>query len=163
MLLFLLLFSCQVLSNSLGPYRLQDARPLCPSPSPRVCPNSGPLNRWCHPTISSSVAPFSSCPQSCISHIYTCIPSFLSLPPPSHHPVSLGHHRALSRVPCTKQLLPTILYMVVYISIPLSQFFPPSPSSSVYQQVCSLCLCLSSCSANRFIISFFWISCICIN
>ena len=64
MLLFLLLFSCQVLSNSLWPHRLQDARPLCPSPSPRVCPNSGPLNRWCHPTISSSVAAFFSCLQS---------------------------------------------------------------------------------------------------
>ena len=124
MLLFLLLFSCQVLSNSLWPHRLQDARPLCPSPSPRVCPNSGPLNRWCHPTISSSVAAFFSCPQSCISHIYTCIPSFLSLPPPSHHPTSLGHHRALSRVLCTKQFLPTsyLIHGGIYVNTTLSIF-----------------------------------------
>ena len=39
-------------------------RPLCPSPTPRVHPNSCPLSRWCHPSISSSVVPFSSCPQS---------------------------------------------------------------------------------------------------
>ena len=40
------------------------ARPPCPSPTPRVYPNSCPLSRWCHPTLSSSVVPFSSCPQS---------------------------------------------------------------------------------------------------
>ena len=43
---------------------LQHARPLCPSPTPRVYPNSCPLTQWCHPTISSSVFPFSLCPQS---------------------------------------------------------------------------------------------------
>ena len=56
-------FSCSVMSNSLQPYELQHARPPCPSPIPGVYPNSCPLNRWCHPTISSSVVPFSSCPQ----------------------------------------------------------------------------------------------------
>ena len=60
----ILLFSHSVVSDSLQPCRLQHARLPCPSPSPRVCPNSCPLNWWCHPTISSSVAPFSSCPQS---------------------------------------------------------------------------------------------------
>ena len=45
-------------------YELQHARPPTPSPTPRVYPNSCPSNRWCHPTISSSVIPFSSCPQS---------------------------------------------------------------------------------------------------
>ena len=49
---------------SLQPHELQYARPPCPSPTPGVYPNSGPLCRWCHPTISSSVVPFSSCPQS---------------------------------------------------------------------------------------------------
>ena len=49
---------------SLQPHRLQHARLPCPSPSPRACSNSCPLNCWCHPTISSSVIPFSSCPQS---------------------------------------------------------------------------------------------------
>ena len=54
-------FSCSVMSNSLWPHALQHARPPCPSPIPRVYSNSCP---WCHPTISSSVFPFSSCPQS---------------------------------------------------------------------------------------------------
>ena len=49
---------------SLWPHGLQHARPPCPSPIPRVYPNSCPLSQWCHPTISSSVIPFSSCPQS---------------------------------------------------------------------------------------------------
>ena len=52
------------MSNSLWSHGVQDARPPCPSPTPRVYPNSCPLSRWCHPTITSSVVPFSSCPQS---------------------------------------------------------------------------------------------------
>ena len=52
------------MSNSLQPHGLQHARLLCPSFFPRVCSNSCPLNRWSHPTISSSVTPFSSYPQS---------------------------------------------------------------------------------------------------
>ena len=57
-------FSHSVVSNSLWPHGLQHARPPCPSPTPGVYPNSRPLSRWCHLTISSSVAPFSSCLQS---------------------------------------------------------------------------------------------------
>ena len=57
-------FSCSVMSDSLQPHELQHARPPCPSPTPRIHPNPCPLSRWCHPTISSSIAPFSSCPQS---------------------------------------------------------------------------------------------------
>ena len=57
-----LLFSRSVVSDSLGPHGLQHTRLPCPLPSPRVCSNSCPFSRWCHPTISSSVAPFSSCP-----------------------------------------------------------------------------------------------------
>ena len=57
-------FSCSVVSDSLRPHELQHARPPCPSPTPGVCSNSCPLSRWCHPTISSSVLPFSSCLQS---------------------------------------------------------------------------------------------------
>ena len=52
------------MSDSLRPHELQHARPPCPSPTPRVHSNSHPLSRWCHPAISSSVIPFSSCPQS---------------------------------------------------------------------------------------------------
>ena len=47
-----------------GPHGLQHARPPCPSPTPGVYSNSCPLSQWCHPTISSSVIPFSACPQS---------------------------------------------------------------------------------------------------
>ena len=57
-------FSRSVVSDSSWPYELQHARPLCPSPTARVHPNPCPLSQWCHPTISSSVIPFSSCPQS---------------------------------------------------------------------------------------------------
>ena len=60
----LLLFSCQVMSDSLWPHGLQYARPPCPSPFPGGFPSSCPLNQWCYPTISSSVALFSSCLQS---------------------------------------------------------------------------------------------------
>ena len=57
-------FSHSVVSDSLRPHELQHPRPPCPSPTPRVYPNSCPSSRWCHPTISSSVVPFSSCPPS---------------------------------------------------------------------------------------------------
>ena len=57
-------FSCSVVSDSLRPHGLQHARPPCASPTPRVYSNSGPLSRWCQPTISSTVIPFSSCLQS---------------------------------------------------------------------------------------------------
>ena len=57
-------FSLSVVSNSLWHHEPQHTRPPCPSPTPRVHPNPCPLSRWCHPTISFSVVPFSSCPQS---------------------------------------------------------------------------------------------------
>ena len=57
-------FSRSVVFNSLRPHASQHAMPPCPSPTPRVYPNSCPSSRWCHPAISSSVVPFSSCPQS---------------------------------------------------------------------------------------------------
>ena len=57
-------FSCSLLSDSLWPHWLQHSRPPCPSPTPGVYSNSCPSSRWCHPTISSSLFPFSSCPQS---------------------------------------------------------------------------------------------------
>ena len=57
-------FSCSVVSDSLWPHGLQHTRPPCPPPTPRACSNSCPLSQWCHPTISSSVVPFSSWPHS---------------------------------------------------------------------------------------------------
>ena len=60
----LLLFSRSVMSNPFRPHGLQHTRLPCPLLSPRAYSNSCPLSRWCHPTLSSSVIPFSSCPQS---------------------------------------------------------------------------------------------------
>ena len=57
-------FSHSVMADSLRPHGLQHARLPCTSPTPRVCSNSCPLSQWYHPTISSSVIPFSSCLQS---------------------------------------------------------------------------------------------------
>ena len=57
-------FSCSVVSDSLRPHGLQHTRLPCPSPTLRAYSNSCPLSQWCHPTISSSVVPFSSCIQS---------------------------------------------------------------------------------------------------
>ena len=57
-------FSRSVVSDSLRPHESQHARPPCPSPTPGAYTNSCPSRRWCHPAISSSVAPFSFCPQS---------------------------------------------------------------------------------------------------
>ena len=57
-------FSCSVVSDSLRPHESQHAGPPCPSPTPRVHLDSRPSSQWCHPAISSSVVPFSSCPQS---------------------------------------------------------------------------------------------------
>ena len=64
-------FSCSFVSDSLRPHVLQHTRPPCPSPTPGVYSNSCPFSWWCHPTISSSVIPFSSCPQS-----FTALGSF---------------------------------------------------------------------------------------
>ena len=57
-------FGCSVMSDSLWPHKPQHARSPCPTPTPGAHPNPCPLSQWCHPTISSSVIPFSSCPQS---------------------------------------------------------------------------------------------------
>ena len=57
-------FSHSVVSSSLRPHESQHARPPCPSPTPGVHSDSHPSSQWCHPAVSSSVVPFSSCPQS---------------------------------------------------------------------------------------------------
>ena len=63
----MLLFSCSVVSDSLWPPGLQHSRPPCPSPTPGACSNSCASSCWCHPIISSSVVPFSSCLQSLLA------------------------------------------------------------------------------------------------
>ena len=64
-------FSCWVVSDLLWPHGLQHARSSCPSLSPWVCSNSCSLSRWCHPTMSSSAAPFSSCPPSFPASVFS--------------------------------------------------------------------------------------------
>ena len=71
-------FNCSVMSDSLRPHGLQHSRLPCPSPTPGVYSNSCPLHPWCHPTISSSVIPFSS--------------SLQSFPASGSFPMSLVHH-----------------------------------------------------------------------
>ena len=68
--IFAVQFSRSVVSDSLRPHELQHARPPCPSPTPSVHPNSCPSSWWCHPAISSSVIPFSSCPQSLPASVF---------------------------------------------------------------------------------------------
>ena len=63
-------FSRSVVSDSLRPHELHHARPPCPSPTPRVHQNSCPSSQWCHPAISSSVVPFSSCRQSLPASVF---------------------------------------------------------------------------------------------
>ena len=65
------LFSLSVVSDSLWPHELQHTTPPCPSPTPGVHSNSCPSSRWCHPAISSSVVPFSSCPQSLPESVFS--------------------------------------------------------------------------------------------
>jgi len=64
-------FSRSVVSDSLRPHESQHARPPCPSPTPGVHSDSLPLSQWCHPAISSSVVPFSSCPQSLPASVFS--------------------------------------------------------------------------------------------
>ena len=64
-------FSCSVMSDSLRPHELQHVRPPCSSPTAEVYPDLCPLSWWCHPAISSSVVPFSSCPQSLPASVFS--------------------------------------------------------------------------------------------
>ena len=77
-------FSHSVMSDSLQPHGLQHARPPCPLPTPGVYSNSWPLSQWCHPTISSFIAPFSSCHPviSCLPSIFHSIREFSYEPVP---------------------------------------------------------------------------------
>ena len=77
-------FSCSVMSDSLRPQELQHARPPCPSPTPRVYPNSCPLSRRCHPAISSSVVPFSFLPSIFPSSRVFCNESVLRIRCPKY-------------------------------------------------------------------------------
>ena len=90
-------FSHSVVFDSLQPHESQHARPPCPSPSPGVHPNSCPSSQWYYPAISSSVVPFSSCPQSLPAWVFSNESTLhirwpkywtfsLSISPSSEHP-----------------------------------------------------------------------------
>ena len=84
-------FSRSVVSDSLWPHVLQHARLPCPSPTPGACSNSCPSSQWCHPTISSSIVPLSSCLQS-----YTCSKPLLN---PEEGKTALGQtQKILSKI-----------------------------------------------------------------
>ena len=87
-------FSCSVVSDSLRPHESQHARPPCPSPTPGVHWDSHPSSQWCYPGISSSVVPFSSCPQS-LPASESFPMSQLLLAATSHYSLSivLGNHQ----------------------------------------------------------------------
>ena len=91
-------FSHSVVSDSLQPHESQHARPSCPSPTPGGYPNSCPSSWWCHPVISSSVVPFSSCPQS--------LPAWGSFPMSQLVPLggqSIGVSASMSVLPVNTQ------------------------------------------------------------
>ena len=139
------------MSNSLRPQGLQHTRPPCPSPTPRVYSNSCPLSRWYHPTISSSVIPFSSCLQSFPAsvsfqrleakkmsqriHILVgsvqfnrSVVSDSLRPHKSQHAI---HHQLL-------EFTQTHVHQVgdaIQPSYPLSSPFPPAPNPSQHQSL----------------------------
>ena len=111
-------FSSSLVSDSLQPHELQHTRPPCPSPTPRVHPNPCPLSWWCHPTISSSVVPFSSCPQSfpasgsfLMSHLFTSGGQIIGVSASSYYhkwnrsPVQVWCRRKGTQGPCTGMIL----------------------------------------------------------
>ena len=99
-------FSHSVVSNSLWPHRLRHARPPCPSPTPKVYSNPCPLSRWCHPTISSSVVPFSirlqsfpasrSFPDAVMSQFFTSGGQSIGVSASTNISPSSEHSRLLS-------------------------------------------------------------------
>ena len=100
-------FNRSVMSDSLWPHESQHARPPCPSPTTRVHPNPCPSSWWCHPIISSSVVPFSSCPQSSQhqgfnneSTLHMRWPKYwsfsFSISPSNEHPGLVSFRRSIS-------------------------------------------------------------------
>ena len=146
-------FSHSVMSDSLWPHELQHARPPCPSPTPRVHSNSCPSSRWCHLAISSSVVPFSSCPQSLPASgsfpmsqlfawggLYMVISSVNSVAqscptlcdPMNHSTPGLPVHHQLPEF--TQTHIHRVSY-AVQPSHPLSSPSPPAPNPSQHQSL----------------------------
>ena len=135
-------FSHSVVSNPLRPHESQHARPPCPSPTPRVHSNSHPSSRWCHPAISSSVVPFSSCTQS--------------LPASGSFPMSQlfasGGHSIRASASASASVLPTNIQdsfplgltdLIILQSRGHSRVFSKTPFQSINSSALSLMVQLS--------------------
>ena len=123
------------MSNSLWPCELQHARFPCPSLSPGVCSNSCPLSRWCHPTISSTVTPLSSCSQS--------FPASESFPTSCFFPLggqSIGTSASASVLPKNIQdwFSLGLTGLISFLSKGLSEFFPSLQFEGISSSVLSL-------------------------
>ena len=136
-------FSHSVMSDSLRPHDLQHTRPPCPSPTPQVYPNSRPLSRWCHPTISSSVVPLSSCLQ-----FFTASGSFQmsQLIAPSGQ--SIGISASASVLPMTQNWSP--LEWTGWISLQskrlaLNSYYPKILNTFWTRRPSTLPFCAGSC------------------
>ena len=124
-------FSHSVASDSLWPHGLQHARPPCPSPTPGVHPNPCLLSQWCHPAISSSVVPFSACPQSFpASESFQMSQLFASSGQSTG--VSASASEPWSEFPESYSEFPLAVYfpcVSASASMPLCPFISPSPPS----------------------------------
>ena len=124
-------FSRSVVSDSLRPHETQHARPPCPSPTPRVHPNSCPLSQWYHPATSSSVISFISCPQSLPASESFPIESALCNPMDCSMPGLPVHHQLL-------KFIQTHVHWIsdaIQPSHPLSSPPPPGPNPSQHQSL----------------------------
>ena len=134
------------MSNSLWPHKLQHARPPCQSSTPRVYPNSCPLSWWYHPTISSSVVPFFSCPQS-----FPASGSFqMSQPFTSGGQSilqSIGVSASTSVLPMNTQDWSLLGFRALALAVHSGELFPPrypSPGPSLHLPISFKCPLLSS-------------------
>ena len=107
-------FSCSVVSDSLRPHESQNARPPCSSPTPGVYSNSCLSSWWCHPAISSSVVPFSSCPQSLPASESFLMNQVFALGGPSTGVSASASVLPMSTLLCNKRILKTSCKCLVF-------------------------------------------------
>ena len=119
-------FSYSVMSSSLRPHGPQHTRPPCPSPTPGVYPNSCPLSQWCHPTISSSVSPFSSCPQAFLASESVPISWLFATPWTAAHQASLSinNSQTLLKLVSIDSVMPTNHLILCCPLLLLPSIFP---------------------------------------
>ena len=127
-------FSRSVVSDSLRPHESQHTRPPCPSPTPGVYSNPCPSSRWCHPAISSSVNPFSSCPQS-----FPASGSFPMSQLFASGGQSIGVSASASVLPMNTQDWLFYIYIYTHIYIYLHSFFRFFSHIGHYIILSSLC------------------------